>query len=88
MCCLTPENDFVHVIKLQLLSLGDDTALSSSLSVVAKTQEKDRRARSRKAVVGYSAAVIIYEGGSQDRKPKNVGISRTVVPNLPSAATL
>lgn len=74
MCCLTPENDFAHVIKSQLLSLGDDTALSSSLSVVAKTQEKDRRDRSRKDMVGYSAAVITYEGGSQDRKPKNVGI--------------
>lgn len=59
-----------------------------SVSLQRFQQEKDRRARSRKDVVGYSAAVIIYEGGSQDRKPKNVGISRTVVPNLPSAATL
>lgn len=35
-CVAVPENDFAHVIKLQLLSLRDDTALSSSLGVIAK----------------------------------------------------
>lgn len=82
MCHLTP------VIKLQLLSLGDDTALSSSLSVVAKILTRGGGAPSRKGMVGNSAAAIVYEGGRRDHKPKHVGVSRTVDPSLPDAASL